>query len=152
MTTPPRVRRSNDATPGQIVLDDLSKQIIEQLQADGRMPYAAIGKAEGQDVDRVRGCMFAEASFIAAVNPPAAETSGMVDPDDAASKMPLSGRLNHIPFPQVQRRRDRAGRRHAARRVADRPPVFRLQQYSVIEAAPCLDGARLLERGFGETG
>ena len=40
MTTPPRVRRANDATPGQFVLDDLSKQIIEQLQSDGRKPYA----------------------------------------------------------------------------------------------------------------
>ncbi|WP_113704437.1 Lrp/AsnC family transcriptional regulator [Nonomuraea lactucae] len=54
MTTPPRVRRSTDATPGQIVLDDLSKQIIEQLQADGRMPYAAIGKAVGLSEAAVR--------------------------------------------------------------------------------------------------
>jgi Lrp/AsnC family transcriptional regulator, regulator for asnA, asnC and gidA len=30
-----------------VVLDEISKQIIEQLQADGRRSYAAIGKAVG---------------------------------------------------------------------------------------------------------
>src|SRR5579875_2726826 len=30
---------------GRIWLDDISKQIIEQLQQDGRRSYAAIGKA-----------------------------------------------------------------------------------------------------------
>ena len=54
MTTPPRVRRSNDAAPGPFVLDDLSKQIIEQLQCDGRKPYAAIGKAVGLSEAAVR--------------------------------------------------------------------------------------------------
>ncbi|MFI7451548.1 Lrp/AsnC family transcriptional regulator [Nonomuraea sp. NPDC049714] len=54
MTTPPRVRRSNDAAPGQFVLDDLAKQIIEQLQSDGRKPYAAIGKAVGLSEAAVR--------------------------------------------------------------------------------------------------
>jgi len=29
------------------VLDDVSKAIIEQLQQDGRRPYATIGKAVG---------------------------------------------------------------------------------------------------------
>ena len=32
---------------GAVVLDDVSKAIIEQLQEDGRRPYAAIGKAVG---------------------------------------------------------------------------------------------------------
>lgn len=36
------------------MLDDLSKQIIEQLQRDGRMPYAAIGKAVGLSEAAVR--------------------------------------------------------------------------------------------------
>ncbi|WP_157250124.1 Lrp/AsnC family transcriptional regulator [Nonomuraea typhae] len=54
MTTPPRVRRSNDAASGPVVLDELSKQIIEQLQNDGRMPYAAIGKAVGLSEAAVR--------------------------------------------------------------------------------------------------
>jgi Lrp/AsnC family transcriptional regulator, regulator for asnA, asnC and gidA len=55
MTTPPRVRRSGDvASPGHVVLDDLSKQIIEQLQNDGRMPYASIGKAVGLSEAAVR--------------------------------------------------------------------------------------------------
>ncbi len=54
MTTPPRVRRSNDAATGPFVLDDLAKQIIEQLQADGRKPYAAIGKAVGLSEAAVR--------------------------------------------------------------------------------------------------
>ena len=53
MTTPPRVRRTNSGT-GPVVLDDLSKQIIEQLQNDGRMPYAAIGKAVGLSEAAVR--------------------------------------------------------------------------------------------------
>lgn len=35
-------------------LDDVSKRIIEQLQRDGRMPYAAIGKAVGLSEAAVR--------------------------------------------------------------------------------------------------
>jgi Lrp/AsnC family transcriptional regulator for asnA, asnC and gidA len=35
-------------------LDDVSKAIIEQLQADGRRPYAAIGKAVGLSEAAVR--------------------------------------------------------------------------------------------------
>lgn len=54
MTTPPKVRRENDARPGPIVLDDLSKRIIEELQADGRKAYAAIGKAVGLSEAAVR--------------------------------------------------------------------------------------------------
>jgi len=54
MTTPPRVRRGHDAATGPVVLDDLAKQIIEQLQADGRKPYAAIGKAVGLSEAAVR--------------------------------------------------------------------------------------------------
>jgi Lrp/AsnC family transcriptional regulator, regulator for asnA, asnC and gidA len=37
-----------------VVLDDVSKAIIEQLQADGRRPYAAIGKAVGLSEAAVR--------------------------------------------------------------------------------------------------
>jgi Lrp/AsnC family transcriptional regulator, regulator for asnA, asnC and gidA len=35
--------RGGPAAP--VVLDDISKRIIEQLQVDGRQSYAAIGKA-----------------------------------------------------------------------------------------------------------
>ncbi len=42
----------NDGTPP--VLDDVSKGIIEQLQKDGRMSYAAIGKAVGLSEAAVR--------------------------------------------------------------------------------------------------
>jgi Transcriptional regulators len=55
MTTPPRgARREADARPGPVVLDEISKQIIEQLQMDGRKPYAAIGKAVGLSEAAVR--------------------------------------------------------------------------------------------------
>ena len=37
-----------------IALDDISKRIIEQLQADGRQSYAAIGKAVGLSEAAVR--------------------------------------------------------------------------------------------------
>lgn len=37
----------NGRTARGVVLDDVSKRIIEQLQEDGRRPYAAIGKAVG---------------------------------------------------------------------------------------------------------
>jgi Lrp/AsnC family transcriptional regulator, regulator for asnA, asnC and gidA len=37
-----------------IVLDDISKRIIEQLQEDGRQSYAAIGKAVGLSEAAVR--------------------------------------------------------------------------------------------------
>jgi Lrp/AsnC family transcriptional regulator, regulator for asnA, asnC and gidA len=39
---------------GVVVLDDVSKAIIEQLQEDGRRPYAAIGKAVGLSEAAVR--------------------------------------------------------------------------------------------------
>jgi Lrp/AsnC family transcriptional regulator for asnA, asnC and gidA len=45
---PGKENRSNGA------LDDVSKAIIEQLQADGRRPYAAIGKAVGLSEAAVR--------------------------------------------------------------------------------------------------
>jgi Lrp/AsnC family transcriptional regulator, regulator for asnA, asnC and gidA len=41
-------------TDSRIVLDHLSKQIIEQLQQDGRRSYAAIGKAVGLSEAAVR--------------------------------------------------------------------------------------------------
>ena len=40
--------------PGGLVPDDISKQIIEQLQEDGRRSYAAIGKAIGLSEAAVR--------------------------------------------------------------------------------------------------
>ena len=39
---------------GGVALDDVSKAIIEQLQQDGRRPYAAIGKAVGLSEAAVR--------------------------------------------------------------------------------------------------
>jgi Lrp/AsnC family transcriptional regulator for asnA, asnC and gidA len=47
----PAGRRESDS---KIVLDSLSKQIIEQLQQDGRRSYAAIGKAVGLSEAAVR--------------------------------------------------------------------------------------------------
>ncbi|MGW4214406.1 Lrp/AsnC family transcriptional regulator [Lentzea sp. NPDC004789] len=38
----------------QLIIDDVSKAIIEQLQQDGRRPYAAIGKAVGLSEAAVR--------------------------------------------------------------------------------------------------
>ena len=40
--------------PATVALDDISKRIIEQLQADGRQSYAAIGKAVGLSEAAVR--------------------------------------------------------------------------------------------------
>ena len=40
--------------PRRVQLDDLSKAIIEQLQQDGRRPYASIGKAVGLSEAAVR--------------------------------------------------------------------------------------------------
>jgi Lrp/AsnC family transcriptional regulator, regulator for asnA, asnC and gidA len=44
--------RGTGAAP--VVLDDISKRIIEQLQVDGRQSYAAIGKAVGLSEAAVR--------------------------------------------------------------------------------------------------
>jgi Lrp/AsnC family transcriptional regulator for asnA, asnC and gidA len=44
---------SKDRSNG-VALDDVSKAIIEQLQEDGRRPYAAIGKAVGLSEAAVR--------------------------------------------------------------------------------------------------
>ena len=38
-----------------VVLDDVSKAIIDQLQEDGRRAYATIGKAEGPWESLVEG-------------------------------------------------------------------------------------------------
>ncbi|MGI8434590.1 MAG: Lrp/AsnC family transcriptional regulator [Nocardioidaceae bacterium] len=46
------VAHRDENTPA--VLDDVSKGIIEQLQIDGRMPYASIGKAVGLSEAAVR--------------------------------------------------------------------------------------------------
>ena len=46
-----RARRPDSA---RVVLDEVSKQIIEQLQQDGRRSYAAIGKAIGLSEAAVR--------------------------------------------------------------------------------------------------
>jgi Lrp/AsnC family transcriptional regulator, regulator for asnA, asnC and gidA len=40
--------------PGRIPLDEVSKKIIEQLQQDGRRPYAAIAEAVGLSEAAVR--------------------------------------------------------------------------------------------------
>jgi Lrp/AsnC family transcriptional regulator for asnA, asnC and gidA len=48
------VAAGRDPNGLRIVLDDLSKQIIEQLQQDGRRSYAAIGKAVGLSEAAVR--------------------------------------------------------------------------------------------------
>jgi len=39
--------RGDGPAPSRVILDDVSKRIIEQLQSDGRRYYAAIGKAVG---------------------------------------------------------------------------------------------------------
>jgi Lrp/AsnC family transcriptional regulator for asnA, asnC and gidA len=41
-------------SPGHPALDDVSKAIVEQLQEDGRRPYATIGKAIGLSEAAVR--------------------------------------------------------------------------------------------------
>ncbi|MGI8668053.1 MAG: Lrp/AsnC family transcriptional regulator [Jatrophihabitans sp.] len=46
--------RTRPGRPGRQQLDDLSKAIIEQLQQDGRRPYASIGKAVGLSEAAVR--------------------------------------------------------------------------------------------------
>src|ERR1044071_4802241 len=51
MTTPPRMRAARN---GPVVLDEISKQIIEQLQTDGRKPYAALAKVVGLSEAAVR--------------------------------------------------------------------------------------------------
>lgn len=46
--------RSHGVPAAAVVLDDISKKIIEQLQTDGRQSYAAIGKAVGLSEAAVR--------------------------------------------------------------------------------------------------
>jgi Lrp/AsnC family transcriptional regulator, regulator for asnA, asnC and gidA len=46
--------RGRSGNPSRVVLDDLSKRIIEQLQQDGRRSYAAIGKVVGLSEAAVR--------------------------------------------------------------------------------------------------
>jgi Lrp/AsnC family transcriptional regulator for asnA, asnC and gidA len=46
--------KPNPAQPAAPLLDDIAKQIIEQLQEDGRRPYSTIGKAVGLSEAAVR--------------------------------------------------------------------------------------------------
>jgi len=46
--------RSGRPASARVVLDDISKRIIEQLQQDGRRSYASIGKAVGLSEAAVR--------------------------------------------------------------------------------------------------
>jgi len=48
------VNRPAKTRPPSAALDETSKRIIEQLQEDGRRPYAAIGKAVGLSEAAVR--------------------------------------------------------------------------------------------------
>lgn len=50
----PRNRQHNGHSGAGVPLDELSKEIIEQLQQDGRRSYAAIGKAVGLSEAAVR--------------------------------------------------------------------------------------------------
>jgi Lrp/AsnC family transcriptional regulator for asnA, asnC and gidA len=50
----PRSGRGRSRSPVRVVLDDLSKRIIEQLQQDGRRSYASIGKVVGLSEAAVR--------------------------------------------------------------------------------------------------
>lgn len=50
----PRLRLARESDRAAAPLDDVSKAIIEQLQQDGRRPYAAIGKAVGLSEAAVR--------------------------------------------------------------------------------------------------
>ena len=47
-------RRSNGSGHPRILLDEISKEIIEQLQQDGRRSYASIGQAVGLSEAAVR--------------------------------------------------------------------------------------------------
>jgi len=49
-----RRSRARRPSPAHVVLDEISKLIIEQLQQDGRRSYAAIGKAVGLSEAAVR--------------------------------------------------------------------------------------------------
>src|SRR5216683_1131285 len=49
-----RAGNTSSAPAATVVLDDISKQIIEQLQQDGRRAYGAIGKAVGLSEAAVR--------------------------------------------------------------------------------------------------
>ncbi len=49
-----RTPEPRDRTSGASTIDPVSKAIIEQLQEDGRRPYAAIGKAVGLSEAAVR--------------------------------------------------------------------------------------------------
>jgi Lrp/AsnC family transcriptional regulator for asnA, asnC and gidA len=48
------VTRAGRPNTAPVVLDEISKRIIEQLQADGRRPYATIGRAVGLSEAAVR--------------------------------------------------------------------------------------------------
>jgi Lrp/AsnC family transcriptional regulator, regulator for asnA, asnC and gidA len=67
-------RRGNGSGQAQIFLDDISKEIIEQLQQDGRRSYASIGHAVGLSEaavrQRVQRLLEAGAMQIVAVTDP----------------------------------------------------------------------------------
>ncbi len=68
------LHRRSGSGPARLFLDDISKQIIEQLQQDGRRSYAAIGQAVGLSEaaarQRVQRLLDAGAMQIVAVTDP----------------------------------------------------------------------------------
>ena len=67
-----------------------------------------VGQVEADDVDRVGGGMLAEPAFRPVVEAATAVASGVQDPPDRLSEMPLRSRLGDARFEQVKRRRHRA--------------------------------------------
>jgi len=95
--------------PGGVVPDHISKQIIEQLQQDGRRSYAAIGKAVGLSEaavrQRVQRLQDAGVMQIVAVTDPLrvgfhrqAMVGIKVDGDvrDVASKLAASTEIDYV--------------------------------------------------------
>src|SRR3954468_23161269 len=79
--------------------------------------------------------MLAPIAFGAAVDPPAAIASEMVVHGHLPPEMPKRRRLDDMPFPQSQRRRDRAGRPKPRRLASDADRPARAQPYRIPIAA-----------------
>src|SRR5258705_11282808 len=91
--------RVNTSRPGAAFqLDDLSKQIIEKLQQDGRRSYAGIGKAVGlseaavrQRVQRMVDAGVMQTGAVPDAARPGSDRRGMAGSPSTPAPTPRSG-------------------------------------------------------------
>ncbi len=81
------------------------RRIATLLRPGGKNPKAATVDHEPRDIQRIGGCMMTHARVRPPVDAAAGIASEMLYPADGDAEMANSDRLEHVPFPQGERKR-----------------------------------------------